>query len=223
MIFNKVLVWSCYAHNLHGCTLQHQNIKLCRAGEYFSGRNLKKMGKIETRRIWPEASLLFSWGRNPSLIKSIKKSQCFHSLCGFCTQFSNISDSYCSRFNTFCLNRNKKSSEGFLNQFFLSECSSLYTACCLSGVKLVSSGSPPLSLFQSLRPSGRLVSSSKLPVPSTNSSYVDFSWKGRWPSSSTMSALSSTSFSNRRFPTWGRDQEWASTNKASLRWGSNQW
>lgn len=89
----------------------------------------------------------------------------------------------------------------------LSERSRLYS---LFGVRLGSPASSPVSLFQSLRPSGSLVSSSKLPVPSTNSSYVVFSWNGRGPSSSTMSALSSTSFSSRRFPTWGWDQEWTS-------------
>ena len=56
-------------------------------------------------------------------------------------------------------------------------------------------------LSQSARPSGSDVSSSRLPVPSTNSSYVDFSGNGRGPSSSIMSSLCKTSFSRRRSAT----------------------
>lgn len=55
--------------------------------------------------------------------------------------------------------------------------------------------------FQSLRPSGSVVSSSKDPVPSTNCSYVDFSGKGRGPRSSIMSSLLRISLASNLSPT----------------------
>ena len=55
-----------------------------------------------------------------------------------------------------------------------------------------------LSLFQSFKPSGSSVSSSMLPVPSTNSSYDVFSAKGLGPNNSTTSSRLKTSFSNKR-------------------------
>ena len=53
-----------------------------------------------------------------------------------------------------------------------------------------------------LSPWGSSVSSSRLPVPLTNSSYVDFSGNGRGPNSSIMSSLCSTSFSSNRSATY---------------------
>ena len=51
-------------------------------------------------------------------------------------------------------------------------------------------------------PLGRLVSSVSPPVPSTNSSYVDFSLNGLGPKSSIMSSRPSTSFSRSRKAIW---------------------
>uniref|UniRef100_A0A8W7PGS2 Uncharacterized protein n=1 Tax=Anopheles coluzzii TaxID=1518534 RepID=A0A8W7PGS2_ANOCL len=51
-------------------------------------------------------------------------------------------------------------------------------------------------------PSGSVVSSSNEPVPSTNSSYVDFSGNGRLPSSSIMSSRLRISFLSKRSATF---------------------
>lgn len=68
-----------------------------------------------------------------------------------------------------------------------------YVGMVVEGV----SSSSPLSCSP-CNPLGRLVSSTSPPVPSTNSSYVDFSLKGLGPKSSIISSRPSTSFSRRR-------------------------
>ena len=72
-----------------------------------------------------------------------------------------------------------------------------YVGMVVEGV----SSSSPFSCSP-CNPFGRLVSSTSPPVPSTNSSYVDFSLKGLGPKSSIISSRPSTSFSRRRKAIW---------------------
>lgn len=73
------------------------------------------------------------------------------------------------------------------------------------------SGSVSFFLFHPFKPSGRDVSSSSEPVPSTNCSYVDFSGKGRGPSNSIMSSLLRISCFNRRSATYVSAEEFIKT------------
>lgn len=73
------------------------------------------------------------------------------------------------------------------------------------------SGSVSFFWFHPFKPSGRVVSSSSEPVPSTNCSYVDFSGNGRGPSNSIMSSLLRISCFNRRSATYVSAKEFIRT------------